>query len=276
MKKSSYIFNQDKDSRKILSLDLIEQTEKSGKDVFLRSNGSTSIIECVLRGRVIYYIGDDQTGISAKSGDTFICAATDKIHCKIPQGSDCAKISLDTKGPFLSTLLHIYNMPDVSLIKDFDCAGKLYEIMELAKKIDDDCFDKCAIIILDILQEAYNKKYAKEPPSIDPRALTLEKRINTYLDKNPTIDELSKDIKLSVSQATKIFSKSYGMSPYHYLIKRKIDMAKILLADTNLKIKEIASRLAFEDAYYFSRLFKQKTDMSPREYRNIYGSKTRI
>ena len=80
MKKVSYIFNQDQDSRKILSLELIEQAEKSEKTFFLRSNGSVSIIEYVLRGRAIYYIGDEQTGISAKAGDTFIYAATDKIQ----------------------------------------------------------------------------------------------------------------------------------------------------------------------------------------------------
>lgn len=47
----------------------------------------------------------------------------------------------------------------------------------------------------------------------------------------------------------------------------KIDTSKELLRFTNLSIKEIANKVGFENSLYFSRLFKQETNLSPSEYR---------
>lgn len=48
----------------------------------------------------------------------------------------------------------------------------------------------------------------------------------------------------------------------------KINTSKELLRFTNLSIKEIANKVGFENSLYFSRLFKQETNLSPSEYRN--------
>ncbi len=45
----------------------------------------------------------------------------------------------------------------------------------------------------------------------------------------------------------------------------KIERAKVLLSDGNLKIYEIAERLGFKDIEYFSKLFKKTTEMTPTE-----------
>jgi len=65
--------------------------------------------------------------------------------------------------------------------------------------------------------------------------------------------------------------KSYtGMTPYQYFIHLKINRAKELLGSEGASVKEAAFRLGFDDPYYFSRLFRRKTGLSPSAwaYRN--------
>ena len=52
-----------------------------------------------------------------------------------------------------------------------------------------------------------------------------------------------------------------------YRLDRKIKLAKDMLVNTNLPIKQIASNLCYADEYYFSNVFKQKTGVSPGRYR---------
>ncbi|MBQ7363709.1 MAG: helix-turn-helix transcriptional regulator [Clostridia bacterium] len=62
------------------------------------------------------------------------------------------------------------------------------------------------------------------------------------------------------------------MSIQDYLFSVVISEASELVTNTNLPFLEISERLGFSDQFYFSRRFKQKYGLSPREYRN----KTRI
>ena len=56
-----------------------------------------------------------------------------------------------------------------------------------------------------------------------------------------------------------------------YIAGQKVAESKKLLKETNLKIYEISDRLGFESAFYFSKVFKKNTGMSPKDYRNQAG-----
>ncbi|MEP3836548.1 MAG: AraC family transcriptional regulator [Algibacter sp.] len=51
------------------------------------------------------------------------------------------------------------------------------------------------------------------------------------------------------------------------LLQKQISYSQDLLIDTDKNIKEIALEMNYQDEYYFSRIFKNKTGMSPSEYR---------
>jgi AraC family transcriptional regulator, transcriptional activator of pobA len=56
-----------------------------------------------------------------------------------------------------------------------------------------------------------------------------------------------------------------------YLVEEKIvSEAKMILAQSRQQIKQIAWQLGYEDQYYFSRMFKRQSGVSPREYRNQF------
>jgi AraC-like DNA-binding protein len=57
------------------------------------------------------------------------------------------------------------------------------------------------------------------------------------------------------------------MTPYQYYIHIKIHKAEELLGDKNISVKETARRMGFEDQLYFSRIFKQKTGITPSDWK---------
>jgi transcriptional regulator GlxA family with amidase domain len=52
-----------------------------------------------------------------------------------------------------------------------------------------------------------------------------------------------------------------------YLRHRRVDAARLLLADVDLSIKEIAVRCGFDDPYHFSKVFHQIDGLSASDYR---------
>ncbi|NQZ57329.1 MAG: AraC family transcriptional regulator [Lentisphaeraceae bacterium] len=87
------------------------------------------------------------------------------------------------------------------------------------------------------------------------------------------LDELAAEAELSVSRFCVLFKKSMGQSAMDYLTELKIQQTCRLLSMTDWAIKDIAKEYGFDDQYYFSRRFKQKMGVSPRQFRaeNFYS-----
>jgi len=65
-----------------------------------------------------------------------------------------------------------------------------------------------------------------------------------------------------------LFRKHTGETFREFLTGRRIAHAKFLLRDLSLNIADIAHRTGFSDAGYFSRRFKERTAMTPRQWRH--------
>lgn len=94
-----------------------------------------------------------------------------------------------------------------------------------------------------------------------------------YLDQhyNEKIDlcSLEKCFMINKYQLNKDFSKYIGTPPIDYVINQRINVAKDLLRFSNAPISEIGNDVGIENSAYFSRLFKQKTGITPKSYRQM-------
>jgi len=90
-------------------------------------------------------------------------------------------------------------------------------------------------------------------------------RSNT--DKDFTPEQAAEELQVGYSWFRKVFKNYTGLSPGQYYIQLKIERAKDLLNDPALSVKEVAYDLKFESCFYFSKLFKEKTGMTPTDYR---------
>ena len=87
------------------------------------------------------------------------------------------------------------------------------------------------------------------------------------MTENFNIEMLCKQISRSESQTIRIFRKLFGVTPYQYVLSKKIGLAKKLLENTNLSIKEISQKLCFSNEFSFSKAFKKKVGDSPQTYK---------
>lgn len=92
-----------------------------------------------------------------------------------------------------------------------------------------------------------------------------------YLDANVhrsvSSDELAEQVFRSVDCCLKRFSKEYNVTPYEYQLQNKMSVARRLLANTDMPIRQISAAVGYADARYFSSLFRHKCGVSPSAYR---------
>ena len=62
-----------------------------------------------------------------------------------------------------------------------------------------------------------------------------------------------------------LFRQEYGVTPKEYLIRLRIEYAKVLLENEKYTVSDAAFEVGYSDIYHFSKIFKAKTGMSPGE-----------
>lgn len=82
-----------------------------------------------------------------------------------------------------------------------------------------------------------------------------------------SLSYLAKQMALSNSYLSGLFKTLFGTNFQDYMVKIRLDRAKILLLSTDMKIYEIAAAVGFDDPNYFSATFKKKFNVSPNQFR---------
>lgn len=80
-------------------------------------------------------------------------------------------------------------------------------------------------------------------------------------------DELAAMVHVSSGYLGRIFKKETGFAISDYIVKKRIYVAKQLLAKTSLSITDVSSRVGFSYSSYFTKTFKEHTGMTPQEFR---------
>ena len=86
-------------------------------------------------------------------------------------------------------------------------------------------------------------------------------------NKQISIEQYAAEHLMSVNWFIHSFKSVMKMSPMQYIISLRIAMAKGYLENSTKNIAEISNEVGYENALYFSRLFRKYTGMTPTEYR---------
>ena len=115
---------------------------------------------------------------------------------------------------------------------------------------------------------SYFMKHAKQKSVVkDSRIAELLNYIQQHISDVITIDDLADKACLTKSHLIRSFSRTMGITPLQYILRKKIQHAQSLLLSTDMTVNRISEATGFNDVSYFIRLFKKNIGFTPQEYR---------
>jgi AraC family transcriptional regulator len=91
--------------------------------------------------------------------------------------------------------------------------------------------------------------------------------IESHLTDNIHLRDLVNVSGLSTFHFVRAFKNALGVTPYQFLLRRRIEEAKGLLRTTGIQIEAVATSCGFKDAVHFSKMFHRHVRMTPSQYR---------
>ncbi|WP_405415474.1 helix-turn-helix domain-containing protein [Maribacter sp. Asnod1-A12] len=195
----------------------------------------------------------------------------------------------------------LWNTPLAKSIKKYDFFGYAVNealflsekeeniIIELLKNIQReyqsniDKFSQNIIIsqielLLNYAERYYERQFITRKISNHQILIKLERILNNYFNNNetlineiPTVTQIANDLNLSPNYLSSILKNISGHSTQQHIQNKLIEKAKEKLSTTELSVSEIAYQLGFEYPTSFSKLFKNKTNISPIEFRQSFN-----
>lgn len=104
----------------------------------------------------------------------------------------------------------------------------------------------------------------------DPVVVGIKRQFENDYSRCYTLAELAKQYNLSPSSLSHRFSAATGTSVMEYLFSCRMASAKRLLVGTDLDISQIVERCGFSDNSNFSRTFKKRNGISPKDFRKKF------
>ncbi len=95
---------------------------------------------------------------------------------------------------------------------------------------------------------------------------SVQKYIQAHIEEKLSLNDIAAVFGLSPNYLSVLFKKTCSIGFSEYISHMKINKAKSMLLEQNMKIYEVAEHLGFESAFYFSKVFKKVEGISPREY----------
>jgi AraC-like DNA-binding protein len=96
--------------------------------------------------------------------------------------------------------------------------------------------------------------------------------VKNNLSKKITLTDLAWQMHCSTVTLTEHFRNEYGITIMEYVMKKRMEKARRLLANSDLSIREVAEECGFSDNEYFSRCFKDSHGVSPTVWKKSQKS----
>ncbi|MGL9773478.1 MAG: arabinose operon transcriptional regulator AraC [Sodalis sp. (in: enterobacteria)] len=111
----------------------------------------------------------------------------------------------------------------------------------------------------------------KDPQSpnkiMDPRFIEACQFITEHLSGELRIDEVARHVRLSPSRLAHLFRQQVGINILRWREEQRVIRAKLLLQTTQESIATIGRVVGYDDQLYFSRVFRKRLGVSPRDFR---------
>ena len=156
-------------------------------------------------------------------------------------------------GPMIAVILNQMYQQSLNLtMYKLYLRGKVFELMSLYFSKDNEMdIEQCPF-----LSDDNNIKKIKKAKEI----------IISRMIEPPTLQELAKEVDISLKKLKQGFKQVYGASVFSFLIDYKMQVSKRLLSSGNYNVNEVALRVGYSTATHFINAFKKKFGTTPKKY----------
>ena len=150
------------------------------------------------------------------------------------------------------------------------CLRNILREMELKNTgYEDICQAYMEILIIRLMRNT-NLSMAAETQHVsgNRQCAAVKRYIDLHFKEALTLELLAEEAHMNKYYLSHTFKREYGVSPINYMITRRIEESKYLLAETDLSMSQIAQLLGFSSLSYFSQVFRRTQSISPMEYRH--------
>ena len=145
----------------------------------------------------------------------------------------------------------------------------LREMEQKSTGYEDVCQAFMEILIIRLMRST-SLAVQDEPQVIsgNRQCAAVRRYIDLHFKEALTLEQLADEAHMNKYYLSHAFKREYGISPINYMISRRIEESKYLLAETDLSLSQIAQLLGFSSLSYFSQVFRRTQSVSPMEFRH--------
>ena len=107
----------------------------------------------------------------------------------------------------------------------------------------------------------------------DELIIKVQEWLQENYANNLHVSEVADNFKLSARSLNRRFKNATTTTPLQYLQELRIEQANELLKKSNLSVSEVADQVGYQDASYFTSLFKKLNSVTPNEYKSLVRNK---
>ncbi|QMW02808.1 helix-turn-helix domain-containing protein [Spirosoma foliorum] len=133
-------------------------------------------------------------------------------------------------------------------------------------------------LLLQYCNRFYNRQFITRKPDNAEILIRLEKLLDTYFANEdqlqlglPTVQYVAQELSISANYLSDMLRSYTGQTTQQHIHAKLVEKAKALLSTTSLSVSEIAYQLGFDYPQSFNKLFKNKTAISPSEFRQSFN-----
>ena len=157
----------------------------------------------------------------------------------------------------------------VESVEISSCLRNILREMELKNTgYEDVCQAYMEILVIRLMRNtALAVPTEPQTISVNRQCAAVRRYIDLHFKESLTLEQLAQEAHMNKYYLSHAFKREYGVSPINYMISRRIEESKYLLAETDLSMSQISQLLGFSSLSYFSQVFRRTQSISPKEYR---------
>jgi AraC-like DNA-binding protein len=229
-------------------------------------------IEYVVRGRGSLKLEDQHH--SLQPGCVFSYGPNVRQDITVDPTNPLVKYFVDFSGLESKGLLRSCQLPPGSVSQIFppnEIQNLFDELIRCGQKASPRSVELCAKL-LECLALKISESRAPQEGVESPSFTTYQQcrqHIEAHFQRLKTLRQIALECHLDSAYLCRLFQRYDHQSPYHFLMRLKMNLAAECLQQPGALVKQVAERAGFSDQFHFSRAFKSVFAVAPDKFRRL-------